>query len=194
MHFVRKYLLRLLLLLPLVLLLLLLLSLLIIIIIFQWYPGCLLTRRGHSQTRKEDYGLLIFICPAHTIDARQDKIPICKLVNYTRQPWNKHPVLVPYCWTVYNTTVRFSHNRSEPFWHGFVYFIICPTICMIFGLGFFWVFFIVSIDSRIPLDIIIININILLLLFYFIVGTLNYTNIMSRIDYLLQVHTKKRAK
>ena len=31
-------------------------------------------------------------------------------------------VFVPYCWTVYTITVRFSHNRSGSFWHGSVYF------------------------------------------------------------------------
>ena len=31
-------------------------------------------------------------------------------------------MFVPHCWTVYNITVRLSHNDSKPFWHGSVYF------------------------------------------------------------------------
>ena len=26
---------------------------------------------------------------------------MCKLINYVCQPWIKHPVFVPHCWTVY---------------------------------------------------------------------------------------------
>ena len=37
------------------------------------YPGCLSTRRRHSQIRNEDYGSFIFTCPAHTIDVRQNR-------------------------------------------------------------------------------------------------------------------------
>ena len=31
-------------------------------------------------------------------------------------------MFVPHCWTVYNITVRFSHNRLGTFWHGSVFY------------------------------------------------------------------------
>ena len=40
---------------------------------------------------------------------------MCELINYVCQPCIEHPVFVTHCWTVYNITVRFSHNRSGPF-------------------------------------------------------------------------------
>ena len=33
-----------------------------------------MTRRRHSQIRKEDHGPSIFTCPAHTLDVRQDGV------------------------------------------------------------------------------------------------------------------------
>ena len=68
-----------------------------------------------------------------TIDVHQNRIPsadknkkkgkMYELLNCVCQSWIEHPVFVPHCWTVYNITVRFSHNRSGTFWRGSVLFI-----------------------------------------------------------------------
>ena len=39
---------------------------------------------------------------------------MCELINYVCQPRIEHPVFGPHCWTVYDNTIRLSHNRSEP--------------------------------------------------------------------------------
>ena len=44
-----------------------------------------------------------------------------ELINYVCQLWIEHPVFVPHCWTIYNITIRFRHNRLGPFWHGSVF-------------------------------------------------------------------------
>ena len=97
-----------------------------------------------------------------------------ELITYVCQPWIEHPMFGPHCWSVYNSTVRFSHYRSEffvVFLHVSVYFIT-PTVCTIYIL-------LLSSDRwGIPLDII----------FYFIVESLNYANIMSEINYLFIIY------
>ena len=78
------------------------------------YPGCLSTRRRHSQISKEDHGSSIFTCPAHTIDVRQGRIPgpakwgMCELSNYVCQQRIEHPVFVP---------------------QGFVFVFVCCFLC-----------------------------------------------------------------
>ena len=42
-------------------------------------------------------------------------VAVCELINCLGQTWMEHLAFVPRSWTVYNTTVRFSHNRSGRF-------------------------------------------------------------------------------
>ena len=40
---------------------------------------------------------------------------MCELINYVFQSRIEHTVFVTHCWTMYHTTVRFSHNKAVRF-------------------------------------------------------------------------------
>ena len=123
MHFVRKYLFR--------LLLLLLSSLLLIIIC---YPGCLSPRQRRSQIRKEDHGLpflpeLSMFVRTETLLPPNEKM--CELINYVCQPWIEHPfVSVVIDWGLFDT-VPFSlppvpdFEIIGGFWGDFLLLLCC---------------------------------------------------------------------
>ena len=50
-------------------------------------------------------------------------VKTCELINYDCQDI-EHLMFVPHYWTVYNIKVRFSHNRTGPYFHGFVFFFL----------------------------------------------------------------------
>ena len=119
---------------------------------------------------------------------------MCEKINYVCQLWIEHPAFVPHYWTVY-ITVRFSHNRSEQFWHGSVNFTTHPSLhCTVYVLllGFFcfvfllfWWGFLAS-DHRLLIIIIIIIIIILSLLKHLIMRIL----CQKSITYLLFITSK----
>ena len=88
------------------------------------------------------------------------------MINYICQLWIQHPVFVPHCWTVYNTqSVSVMIGRA-------ILAITCISA----------VISIRSVQWGITLTSLSLSLNIIL--FYFIVEALNYTNIMWRINWL----------
>ena len=94
------------------------------------YMGCLIQDDLIHKFVREIIMMTLPLLPAQHIQSmyvRTESLVLpngnlCELINYVCQLWIEHPVFVPHCWTVYNITVRLSHNDSKPFWHGSVYF------------------------------------------------------------------------
>ena len=96
------------------------------------YPGCLSTRRRHSQIRKEDHGRSIFTCPAHTINVRQDKIPSAVKWENVRIDQLRLPTedrTSGLCFPVLGSVQHrrpIHQSKSGTFWHGSVFVTTRP--------------------------------------------------------------------
>ena len=95
----------------------------LIIIIMSRFVIWVVHKTTSSQIRKEDHGLPLI--PAQHIQSMSVRIGSLVPPNGVHVPTVNRTFLClsPTVLRVY-TTVHFSHNRSGPFWHGSVFYII----------------------------------------------------------------------